>query len=96
MTRLAKLPEGQQRERTRPLSIQSTSCRIIEIKEIIVSGDNFIEWRIILCSQQMDIENLQASAYGRGYKRGWERGLLTGLVIFGVAAMCIWLAFSIG
>jgi len=46
MTRLAKLPVGQQRERTRPLSIQSTSCRIIEIKEIIVSGDNFIERRI--------------------------------------------------
>jgi len=24
--------------------------------------------------QQVDIEDLQARAYGRGYKRGWVRG----------------------
>jgi hypothetical protein len=35
MTRLAKLPDGQQRERTRLLSRQSASCRIIDIAEVI-------------------------------------------------------------
>lgn len=44
----------------------------------------------------MDIENLQARAYGRGYKRAWEGELLMGLVIFGVAEMWIWLAIRIG
>jgi hypothetical protein len=55
-------------------------------EEIIVSGENFIERRIMQFPQQVDIEDLQARAYGRGYKRGW----------IGVAAVCIWLAFSIG
>jgi hypothetical protein len=46
--------------------------------------------------QQVDIEDLQARAYVRGYKRGWRLGLLMGLAIIGVAAVCIWLALSIG
>ena len=65
-------------------------------EEIIVSGENFIERRIMQVPQQVDIEDLQARAYGRGYKRGWMRGLLTGLAIIGVAAVCIWLALGIG
>ena len=61
-------------------------------EEIIVIGENFIERRVILFPQQADIDNLQARAYGRGYKSGWIRGLLIGLSIVGVAAICVWLA----
>ena len=43
-------------------------------EEIIVSGENFIERRIILFPQEVDIDNLQARAYSRGYKCGWARG----------------------
>jgi hypothetical protein len=64
-------------------------------EEIIVSGENFIERRIMQFPQQVDIEDLKASAYRRGYKRGWVRGLLTGLAIIGVAAACIWLTLII-
>lgn len=60
-------------------------------EEIIISGENFIERRIILFPQQGDIEDLQARAFGRGYKCGWTRGLVMGLAIVGVAALCIWL-----
>jgi hypothetical protein len=60
-------------------------------EEIIVSGENFIERRIILCPGQDDIQNLQGLAYNRGYKRGWTRGLVTGLTIVGFALICIWL-----
>jgi hypothetical protein len=63
-------------------------------EEIIVSGENFIERRIMQCPQQVVIEDLQARAYGRGYKRGWMLGLLMGLAIAGVAAASIWLALS--
>jgi hypothetical protein len=65
-------------------------------EEIIVSGENFIERRIMQFPQQVDIEDLQARAYGRGYKRGWMLGLLMGLAIIGVAAVCICLALGIG
>ena len=61
-------------------------------EEIIVSGENFIERRIMQFPQQVDIEDLQARAYGRGYKRGWVCGFLMGLAIIGVVAACIWLA----
>jgi len=63
-------------------------------EEIIVSGENFIERRIILFPQQVDIDNLQARAYGQGYKCGWARGPVMGLAIVGVAALCIWLAVT--
>jgi hypothetical protein len=65
-------------------------------EEIIVSGENFIERRIIQFPQQVDIEDLQARAYVRGYKRGRMLGLLMGFAIIGVAGVCIWLALSIG
>lgn len=65
-------------------------------EEIIVSGENFIERRIMQFPQQVDIEDLQARAYGRGYKRGWMLGFLMGLTIIGLAVVCIWLALSIG
>lgn len=65
-------------------------------EEIIVSGDNFIERRIIQFPQQVDIAHLQASAYAQGYKCGWVHGFFLGLVIIGAAALCTWLALSIG
>jgi hypothetical protein len=60
-------------------------------EEIIVSGDNFIERRIILLPQQDDIEGLQMRAYRGGYKRGWTNGLLAGIIVMGVTALCIWI-----
>lgn len=60
-------------------------------EEIIISGDNFIERRIILFPQREDIEDLRARAYSRGYQCGWTRGLVMGLAIAGGAALCIWL-----
>ncbi len=63
-------------------------------EEIIVSGENFIERRIIQFPQEVDFESLQASAYGWGYKRGWVRGFVMALAIIGVAAVCIWLAYA--
>jgi len=60
-------------------------------EEIIVSGENFVERRIILFPEQDDIQNLQDLAYSRGYKRGWTFGLLVGLAIIGFAALCVWL-----
>jgi hypothetical protein len=64
-------------------------------EEIIVSGENFIERRILQFPQQVDIDDLQASAYRRGYKRGWMCGLLMGFAIIGAAALCIWLALVV-
>ena len=61
-------------------------------EEIIVSGENFIERRIFLIPEQDDIDQLNAQAYGRGYKCGWVCGLLMGSSIITVTALCIWLA----
>jgi hypothetical protein len=61
-------------------------------EEIIISGGNFIERRIILFPEQVDTEDLQARGFGRGYEYGWARGLAKGLAIVGVVALCIWLA----
>ncbi|MBZ5659350.1 MAG: hypothetical protein LAO08_03000 [Acidobacteriia bacterium] len=63
-------------------------------EEIIISGENFIERRIILFPQQEDIEDLKTRAYSRDYKCGWMRGLVMGLAIVGVAALCIWLTIT--
>ena len=64
---------------------------MITTEEILVSGENFIERRIVQFPQQADIEDLQARAYKWGYTRGWVRGLLFGLIT-GVAVSCLWLA----
>lgn len=64
-------------------------------EEIIVSGENFVERRIILCPEQDDIQNLQEMAYSCGYKRGCKRGLLVGLAIIGFTALCVWLAIQL-
>jgi hypothetical protein len=61
-------------------------------EEIIVSGENFIERRIIQFPQQVDIADMRARSYDRGYICGWVHGLLIGLII-GVAVACTWLAF---
>ena len=61
-------------------------------EEIIVSGENFVERRIILFPEQDDIQDLQELPYSRGYKRGWTFGLIVGLSIIGFALLCVWLA----
>lgn len=61
-------------------------------EEIIISGETFIERRIILFPEQVDIDGLQARAFGRGYKYGWTCGLTMGLAIVGLAGLCAWLA----
>jgi len=63
-------------------------------EEIIVSGENFIERRIILLPQQVDIEDMQTRAYACGYKRGWVLGLVMGIAVVSVAAVCIWLTLN--
>jgi hypothetical protein len=65
-------------------------------EDIIVSGEDFIERRIVLIPEQTEIDDLQASGYKRGFKCGWRRGLLMGLMVMGVAVVCVWLALSIG
>ena len=57
-------------------------------EEINVSGEGFIERRVFVLPEEIHIEGLKAAAY----KHGWIRGLLMGFAIFGVAAVCIWLA----
>jgi len=61
-------------------------------EEIIVSGENFIERRILIYAQPVDLKDLQDRAYACGYKYGWGRGFLIGLGLCGVTALCIWLA----
>jgi hypothetical protein len=60
-------------------------------EEIIVSGENFIERRIFLIPEQDDIDQMNAQAYGRGYKCGWVCGLLMGSAIIAFAALSVWL-----
>jgi hypothetical protein len=57
-------------------------------EEIIVSGEDFIERRIFICPQPWEMGNLQRRAYGRG----WLRGFLMGVVVIGLAALCVLLA----
>ena len=64
-------------------------------EEIIVSGEDFIERRIIMLPEGIDIEGLKARTYTSGYQQGWWRGVLIGFVIFGVAAAGIWLALFV-
>jgi hypothetical protein len=61
-------------------------------EEIIVSGQDFIERRILVYPEQEDIFNIRDSAFGSGYKRGWQRGFLMGVVLVGVVVICVWLA----
>ena len=61
-------------------------------EEIVVSGEDFIERRIFVCSQPGDLENLQDRAYARGYKCGWGRGFFIGIGFLGATALCVWLA----
>lgn len=60
-------------------------------EEIIVSGQDYIERRILVYPEQGDIANMREWAFGSGYKRGWWQGFLMGVVFVGVAALCIWL-----
>jgi hypothetical protein len=52
-------------------------------EEIIVIGENLIECRISLFPRQIDVYNLQARAYTRGYKSGWVRSMIMGMAIIG-------------
>ncbi len=61
-------------------------------EEIVVSGENFIERRILLSPEQADIENLRQAAFRRGYHAGWVRGFVFGLCVLGFAVLLIWCA----
>lgn len=61
-------------------------------EEIIVSGDDFIERRIFICPQQVELDNLQQQAYGHGYNRGWMRGFFTGTAFIAAVVLFVWLA----
>lgn len=63
-------------------------------EEIIVSGEDFIERRIVLCPEQSDIAAMRQRAYGGGYKRGWLQGFVIGAVAIGAALLCIWLVLQ--
>jgi hypothetical protein len=60
-------------------------------EEIVVSGESFIERRIFLYPELVDIDKLQHQAYRHGYTRGRVCGFVFGLAFFGVGAMLIWL-----
>lgn len=61
-------------------------------EEIIVSGEDFIERRILVLPEPEEIEDLEEHAYEEGYKSGWVRGLVVGLGVLVLAVACIWLA----
>jgi hypothetical protein len=61
-------------------------------EEIVVSGKNFIERRILVCAERQDLEDLHKRAYARGYSYGWGRGFFVGSGLIGAIAFCIWLA----
>lgn len=61
-------------------------------EEIIVSGEGFIERRIMLLPENAEIADLEERAYNRGYKSGFIRGLVMGAAVIVVAVVCIWLA----
>jgi hypothetical protein len=68
--------------------------RTMNVSEgIVILGKNFIERRIILFPQEVDIDDLRAKACGRGYKCGWVCEVAMGLAIVGVVALCTWLTF---
>jgi hypothetical protein len=56
-------------------------------EEIMVTGEDFIERRILVYPEQTDLGKLQERAYMYGYKRGWVYGLTFGLAFFAVAAI---------
>ncbi len=62
-------------------------------EEIIVSGEGFIERRIVLFPEQEDLANIRMEARKRGYKSGWINGFLMGAAFAGLAVFCIWLIF---
>jgi hypothetical protein len=61
-------------------------------EEIVVSGEDFIERRIFVSPEQVDIENLRQAAFRRGYSGGWVRGFVFGLCVLGLAVLLIWCA----
>lgn len=61
-------------------------------EEIIVSGEDYIERRILVLPEREEIADLQDRAYDQGYQSGWLRGLAVGFGILVLAVTCIWLA----
>lgn len=62
-------------------------------EEIVVSGEDFIERRIILWAGQDDINESKNVAYTNGYRRGCTFGFLMGvalivIVISGYFMLC--------
>lgn len=60
-------------------------------KGIHVSGEDFINRRILVCRQQGSAANLQERAYDRGYNRGSLCGFLIGVAITVIVVFCVWL-----
>ena len=63
-------------------------------EEIVVSGKDFIERRIILFPGEVDIADIRRVAYGDGYQRGWTRGLAIGAAIVVALVLFLWCAFG--
>ena len=59
-------------------------------EEITVSGEDFIERRIFIYPQQVDMERLRQRAYTHGYKCGMFNGLSLGVVLLVLVALCVW------
>jgi len=58
-------------------------------EEIVVSGDGFIERRIVVSPEPVDTENLRQKAYRRGYNGGWMHGFVFGLCVLGLLLLLI-------
>jgi hypothetical protein len=63
-------------------------------EEIVVSGEDFIERRIILFPGESDIADIQRAAYGHGYRRGWSYGFVIGTAFVAVLVLLLWFAFG--
>jgi hypothetical protein len=60
-------------------------------EEIIVSGEDFIERRIVLFPEQEDLASIRLAASKRAYKSGWINGFVLGAAFAGLVVFCIWL-----
>jgi hypothetical protein len=61
-------------------------------EEIVVTGEDFVERRILVFPEDDEVNRLCESAFGRGYKNGWARGFVMAVAIMGAGMLCVWLA----
>lgn len=74
------------------LSLAEGEDVVTTTEEIIVSGDNFIERRIILVCRPQRIDHRQYLASAAAYKRGWVNGILMSVAVAVAVALCVSLA----